>query len=76
MDPDDKDEKKKNLFVLPGGGNPNVSQEGLRIMREQMPVMMEFFEIQAKLRRAKFDALKKEGFTDEQAVEFCRAIFY
>lgn len=34
-----------------------------------MPTLVEEYAVNAKVKREKFDALKREGFTDEQAMQ-------
>jgi hypothetical protein len=48
--------------------------QSVRTMRENMPALLELAEIQARLARAKFVALSKQGFTDAQALELCKSI--
>jgi len=81
-DKDDEQKGKDNILIMPGAPPPNLSADqmkkmieaGQRLM-EQMPALIDFFKISAKLTRAKFDALKKEGFNDQQALELCRILF-
>lgn len=44
----------------------------VRNLRENMPALMEFDAMQARLTRKKFLALVAEGFTEQQALELCR----
>lgn len=39
---------------------------------EDMPLQIELAQVQAKLTRVKYDALVKEGFTQEQALLLCK----
>ncbi len=55
----------------------NAEQEKLKtaidVMRVTMPMLIEHKTITAKLARAQYDALLKEGFTNEQALELVKA---
>ena len=66
---------KDNITVIDGGKTPNLTAEALREMRANMPLLLEHMAMMAELQRAKFDALKKQGFTDTQALDLCRSIF-
>jgi hypothetical protein len=66
---------KDNIVVLDGGKTPNLTAEALREMRANMPLFLEHMAMMAELQRAKFDALKKNGFTDAQALDLCRSVF-
>jgi hypothetical protein len=66
---------KDNIHVLTGGGAKNASAEAVRHLRENLPALMDHVALMATLHRAKFNALKAEGFTDEQALELCRSVF-
>jgi len=46
--------------------------ESLREMQQNMPMYLELIKIQAELKRVKFLELKKQGFTDDQAIELCK----
>jgi hypothetical protein len=67
--------EKDNIHVLAGGGVKNGSAEAVRNLRANLPVLVEHVALMAALHRAKFNALKAEGFTDEQALELCRSVF-
>ncbi|MGJ8685837.1 MAG: hypothetical protein ACSHWQ_00050 [Spongiibacteraceae bacterium] len=41
-------------------------------MRDKMPSYLEFVELDAKIRRAKYKALIAEGFTPDQALELTK----
>jgi len=43
-------------------------------MRAEMPAMLENMKMMAELTKAKYDALKANGFTDEQALELSKTI--
>lgn len=52
---------------------PNLTKE-LRNLVENLPVMLEYQTAVAQLQRARYKALLKEGFTEEQAIELCKSI--
>ncbi|MDD5385368.1 MAG: hypothetical protein PHG89_10875 [Gallionella sp.] len=39
---------------------------------DNLPAMLEWEKIQAKQIRAKYEALCKEGFTEQQALDLCK----
>lgn len=45
---------------------------GLRALRENLPSQIELQVLLAQITRAKFLALVKEGFSEEQAIQLCR----
>lgn len=67
------DEKK--IHVLQGGASPDHDAEAIRKLRGSMPYLIQHMALMAELHRAKFDALKKQGFSDSQAIELCKQIF-
>ena len=54
--------------------NPDFLQmlTDLRKMRERLDFMIEYEQMQAKVLKAKYDALIKEGFNAIQALELCK----
>jgi hypothetical protein len=40
-------------------------------MAENLPMMLEHFALQAQVMKAKYDALRKHGFTEDQAIKLC-----
>jgi len=68
---------EKELKVLDGLKNkqdPGLLQLliDLKRMRERLDFMIEYEQIQAKVLKAKYDALIKEGFNAIQALELCK----
>ena len=57
---------------------PNVELDKLRAqveqLKRQLPVLMEYHQLSAKLCRTRYDALVAEGFNPQQALELCRDI--
>jgi len=66
---------KDNLRVLKGNATPSLNLEMVRKMREELPIWREYLTIQAQMTKAKFDALKAEGFSDQQALELSKTLF-
>lgn len=79
-DEDKEKEGKDNVRLFPGVTDFNPDRMKMAIesgkrLRENIHLMVEFFELNAELTRIKFDALKKKGFNDQQALELCRILF-
>lgn len=69
----DEKDKGTNLVALPGGGNTDALRDGVRLMKKNMELLIEYWAIDAKIKRAKFLSLKEAGFSDEQALELTKA---
>lgn len=52
--------------------NPKSSIELLREMQQNLPMILEAIKIQSEMLRYKFLELKKQGFTDAEALELCK----
>lgn len=63
------------VTALEGGNKPNPSKEAIRNMVENLPMLVEYAKLMAQLHRAKYLALKAEGFEDNQALELCKSVF-
>lgn len=46
--------------------------QALKSMRENMAATIEFLNYDAEVTRAKFLALVRQGFTEQQALELCK----
>ena len=49
-----------------------AARDAINHMLSLLPEQIQIYGIQAQALRAKFDALKKEGFTDDQALEIVK----
>jgi hypothetical protein len=65
---------KDNLVSFPGGGTPNVTAEGLRKFKADLAIIQEYQQISAQLHWNKYCVLKKQGFSDSQALELCKIL--
>jgi len=70
----DGDDKGK-IVMMQGGGMPDAIKEALRKMEVDLPVLIAYVKLTAELQRAKFMALKEQGFTDGQALELSKKVF-
>lgn len=66
---------RDKIKVLDGGATPNVTADAVRRLRAELPVLMEHMAMMAELQKAKFDALKRNGFSDDHALELCKSVF-
>jgi len=46
--------------------------KALKELQDNMPHILEHLDFEAKVKRAKFRALVREGFSDAQALELCK----
>lgn len=60
--------------VFPGAGKKDANRDAIRKFRENIPIIIEHQLLMAQLHKAKFDALKAEGFDDAQALELCKVL--
>ena len=67
--------KKGDLLSLKGGAKPNVFKDELKAFIGGMAGHIEYLKVDAKLRKTKYDALLKENFTKEQALELTKGPF-
>lgn len=61
MNDDNRDKERVNLA------------QSIKTIRDEMPLQIELQQVLAKLAKAKFDALVREGFTPEQALSLCKS---
>lgn len=48
--------------------------QAVKNLRETMPAMLEWQALQARIQRARFDALMREGFTADQALTLVKGM--
>lgn len=61
-----------SIVDLPNVEN-NENIAALEAMKRNLPILLEYASLQAQLKRAKFLALVKEGFSEQQAIELVKA---
>lgn len=61
-----------NITAINGGAKPDKAAESVMNLRGSMATLLEYLELDAQLRRKKFEALMSRGFTDAQAIELCK----
>jgi hypothetical protein len=67
---------------ITGTGDPNVRalpqvetdklRAAVEKMRRTLPLLIEYYQIDAKIRKARYEALIAEGFNPAQALELCK----
>lgn len=62
------DDDKGKLIPLPGGATPDAIANALRDMKKNIPALIEYWQIDAKIKRAKYLALREQGFTEAEAL--------
>ena len=73
-----KEQETKTMTIKNMEGqevDANGFQAALEEIKRTLPYMQEYFQIQAELHWKKFNALKEQGFTDEQALELTKSIY-
>ena len=65
---------KDNLTLFQGKSSPSITKDAIRQLRDGLPDMIEFYSIYAEMIHAKFEALKSQGFTEEQALELSKTL--
>lgn len=67
---------KKPIELAAHNKNLNQLKRDLATFRENLPVHLEYAEIMAKITKAKYTSLIKEGFSKEEALELCKGILH
>jgi len=62
----DKDSQKFTMF-----SKQEFMESELKELTDNLDVHLQFISLQAKLTKAKYDALKAEGFSDKEALDLC-----
>ena len=54
-------------------GDKDKIRADIEKMKRDLPIFLELTSLTAQIRKASYDALIKEGFTEIQALELCKA---
>jgi len=65
---------RDNLIPIDGDARKDKTAESLREFKAGLPWMTEHVALVAQLTRAKFLALREQGFTEAQAIELCKTL--
>ena len=65
---------KDNLIPIDGNNKKSELRDNLRIVQQDLTAIIEGVVLNAKITKAKYDALIIEGFTKEQALELSKTI--
>jgi len=65
---------KGKVSLLPGIPEPNKMRDELKKLNNSFSFYTEYLKIAAKLTRVKYLALKKQGFTEKQAIELSKTL--
>lgn len=67
-------QNQMNMLGLNKTSDPNVLklQDALTKHKAMMPLLTEHIQLEARMRYMKFEQLKKEGFSDQQALELVK----
>ena len=61
------------IVALNGGGEKDVIADAVRQIKRNAALMIEYAEVTANIRYAKYLGLVKAGFTEAQALQLCAA---
>ena len=62
-----------NVFNVDGSKKENINvQNQLYEMKSQLPIIMEMARMKSEYQRERYTNLKRQGFTDEQAMEIIK----
>lgn len=64
----------KDKIKLLNTNNKNEMRAELEKMKRDLPEFIEYTSVLAKIRKASFDALVEQGFTEPQALELCKSM--
>lgn len=62
----------KDIF---GGNRTTLSEQQVKEFEDSLGLLIKHVQLLAQIQKAKFDALVKEGFTKEEALELCKQVF-
>lgn len=75
IDAEKKEKPSDNILKLIPGESVNMENEfaeAVKNLKENTLTFIEYLQIDAQLKKEKYDALVKEGFSENQAIELCK----
>ena len=68
----DENGKKTNLLLINGDNKVNELKKSIRYFIENQKEIMEYQEVSARILYHRYEILRKEGFTEKQALELVK----
>ena len=66
---------KSKLTSIDGKGQPCFNKEAFRQFKKEFDMQLEFITMMTELTRAKYKALRKQGFSAAEALELSKVLY-